>query len=90
MITLQFFLALSDIVVWLFGLNTNPTNLTNYFSQRRDDSSSSLSVSLDKPLAISELLQVPSLDSLLTIVSPHLSTLRAKTLLKKLTQGAGA
>ena len=43
-------------------------------------------MSLDKPLAISELLQVPSFDTLLTIVSPHLSTLRAKTLLKKLTQ----
>ena len=58
------------------------------FSQRRDDWLFEPNVSLDKPLAISKLLQVPSLDTLLTWGQVIISTQRAKTLLRSLRKGS--
>ena len=54
------------------------------FSQSRDDWLFEPNVSLDKSLAISKLLQVPSLDTLLTCGQVIISTQRAKTLLRSL------
>ena len=55
------------------------------FSQRRDDWLFEPYVFLDKPLAISKLLQVPSLDTLLTLGQVIISTQRAKVVLSALT-----
>ena len=56
------------------------------FSQSRDDWLFEPNVSLDKSLAISKLLQVPSLDTLLTCGQVIISTQRAKDASSKLTQ----